>query len=74
VSSKGPHRFEVRELKGGTSDLTFSYRVVARRRDIAGPRLEKVRLPEHQAPRQAPPMQAPPTPAPTQQPRDQTRR
>jgi len=54
VSSKGPHRFEVRELKGGTSELTFSYRVVARRRDIEGPRLEKVRLPEHQPARTAP--------------------
>jgi hypothetical protein len=44
ISEKRPHRFEVRELQGGTSNLTFSYRVVARRKDIAGPRLERVNL------------------------------
>ncbi len=37
--------FEVREQKGGTSSLDFDYRVVARRKDIPGPRLEKVKLP-----------------------------
>ena len=37
--------FEVRELKAGTSSLAFSYRIVARRKDVAGPRLERVVLP-----------------------------
>jgi len=46
VSDKSPTGFEVRELQGGASTLAFSYRVVAKRKDIAGPRLEKVRLPE----------------------------
>jgi hypothetical protein len=45
VSSKTPTSFEVRELKGGTSTLPFGYRVVAKRRDIPGPRLERVAVP-----------------------------
>ena len=36
--------FEVREQKGGTSSLSFSYRVVAKRKDIPGPRMERVDL------------------------------
>ena len=36
--------FMVREQKDGTSNLTFSYRVVARRKDIATQRLARVRL------------------------------
>jgi hypothetical protein len=38
----------VRELKSGTASLSFSYRVVARRKDIAGPRLERVAAPPKQ--------------------------
>lgn len=45
VSRKARTGFEVREQRGGRSSLRFSYRVVARRRDIAGPRLAKVKLP-----------------------------
>jgi hypothetical protein len=45
ISSKGPHRFEVRELKGGTTNLAFTYRVVGKRRDIAAPRLERLERP-----------------------------
>jgi hypothetical protein len=30
--------FEVRELMGGTSSITFSYRIVGRRKDIKTPR------------------------------------
>ena len=37
--------FEVREQEGGTSTLPFSYRVVARRRDVQVKRLEKMTLP-----------------------------
>jgi hypothetical protein len=45
VSKKSPSSFEVREQQGGTSSITFSYRVVARRKDIEGRRLEKVKVP-----------------------------
>ncbi len=46
VGSKSTSGFEVRELQGGTSSLSFNYRVMARRKDIPAPRLEKVQLPE----------------------------
>jgi len=39
VSSQGSSGFEVREQQGGTSNLAFSYRVVARRKGIEGRRL-----------------------------------
>ncbi|HLH25508.1 MAG TPA: hypothetical protein VK066_23555 [Chloroflexota bacterium] len=66
VSGQSPASFEVRELKGGTSNVAFSYRVVAKRKDIAGPRLEKVDVAAAQerpaAPAAAPAI--PPVPAP----------
>jgi hypothetical protein len=70
VSAKNPHAFEVRELKGGTSGLAFSYRVVAKRKDIAGPRLERVEIPgAPQRPAAPPPPPSvppvPPLPGPT---------
>ncbi len=34
--------FEVREQQGGASNLPFSYRVVARRKDVAAPRFKRV--------------------------------
>ena len=34
VQSKGDASFEVRELQGGTSSIAFSYRIVAKRKDI----------------------------------------
>jgi hypothetical protein len=34
--------FTVHELRGGNSNVAFDYRVVARRKDIAGARLEHV--------------------------------
>jgi hypothetical protein len=53
VVARHADRFEVRELAGGTSASGFSYRVVARRKDIALPRMQPVppraaavRLPE----------------------------
>ncbi|HLH24058.1 MAG TPA: hypothetical protein VK066_16160 [Chloroflexota bacterium] len=61
VSNKGAGAFEVREAQGGTGGLAFSYRVVAKRKDIAGPRLERVEVPAA-APRPAAP-QAPTIPA-----------
>ncbi|MGE3908726.1 MAG: hypothetical protein AB7K36_05220 [Chloroflexota bacterium] len=42
VSGKGPSSFEVRELRGGTSSVTFCYRIVAKRGDIASPRMERL--------------------------------
>lgn len=59
VSAKNPHTFEVRELKGGSGSLAFSYRVVAKRRDIPGPRLEKVDVPAAPARPAAPAAVAP---------------
>jgi hypothetical protein len=44
VASQGPHRFEVR-ARNTTASGPFSYRVVAKRRDIVRPRLEKVPVP-----------------------------
>ena len=42
VSRRGPNRFVVEELQGGKSTLGFSYRVMARRREDVGTRMEKV--------------------------------
>jgi hypothetical protein len=40
VRDKTATSFSVHELKGGSSGIAFSYRVVAKRKDIAGARLE----------------------------------
>jgi len=61
VSSKTPTGFEVRELQGGTSGVTFSYRILARRKDLVGLRLEKVAPPPAALPPISPPV-APPLP------------
>jgi hypothetical protein len=45
VTNRTNKGFEVREQRGGKSSLTFSYRIVARRKDIEGKRLAKVTLP-----------------------------
>ena len=42
VVNKTPASFEVRELKGGNSNLTFSYRIVAKRRGYEDLRLAKM--------------------------------
>lgn len=57
VASRTPSSFEVRELGGGTASLPFTYRVLARRKDILGPRLERVEPPR-------PPDGMPPVPGP----------
>jgi hypothetical protein len=44
VTGKSPAGFEVRELRTGTSNLAFRYRIVAKRKDVEGPRLEKIDL------------------------------
>jgi hypothetical protein len=46
VSSRSPTSFEVHEQQGGTSNLTFSYRVVAKRKDGQPERLAKLEEPE----------------------------
>jgi hypothetical protein len=42
VSKRDPGGFEVREYRGGTSSVDFSYRIVARRNDIPGDRLARI--------------------------------
>ena len=45
VSRKGPHRCEVRSRAGAVGKGSFDYRVVARRFDNVGKRMEKVEIP-----------------------------
>jgi hypothetical protein len=45
VADKTPVGFTVREQQGGTASVPFSYRVVAKRKDIVGERLAKVAPP-----------------------------
>jgi hypothetical protein len=45
VSARDEHGFTVRELQGGRSDLRFSYRIVAKRKDVKAPRLAEVAWP-----------------------------
>jgi hypothetical protein len=42
ISQKNANGFEVREAQGGTSNVPFTYRVVAKRKDIEGKRLERL--------------------------------
>jgi len=46
VTGQTPQGFDVRESQGGKSSLPFTYRIVAKRRDVDGPRLATVN-PEH---------------------------
>ena len=46
VGDKTPTGFEVLELSGGTSNTPFAYRIVALRRDVSAPRLNRVTLPD----------------------------
>lgn len=52
VRDKTATGFVVQELGGGTSSAPFAYRIVARRKDVSAPRLNRVTLPE--APATAP--------------------
>jgi hypothetical protein len=45
VSGQNGKAFSVRERQRGTSSVTFSYRVVGRRKDIRGERMKKVSVP-----------------------------
>jgi hypothetical protein len=46
VANRSRTQFEVRELNGGKSNVRFSYRIIAKRKDIPGKRLEKLTLPD----------------------------
>ncbi|PFF14671.1 hypothetical protein [Bacillus cereus] len=46
VNRKTPTGFEVREQQEGTSTIPFSYRIVAKRKDVKSPRLKKVTIDE----------------------------
>jgi hypothetical protein len=50
VTGKSAGGFAVREQQGGASSLAFSWRVVAKRKDIEGKRLAKVDLPKINTP------------------------
>jgi hypothetical protein len=49
VANRSTDRFQVREQQGGTSNVRFSYRIVAKRKDIDGERLAKFTLPKRPA-------------------------
>ena len=61
VTNKSAQTFEVRETQGGKSGVRFSYRIVARRKDVAAPRFAKVKLPTMPEGADAP-IQPPPAP------------
>lgn len=46
VGTKSATGFTIAEQQGGTSSIAVSYRVVAKRKDVAAPRLEHVTLPK----------------------------
>jgi hypothetical protein len=64
VSSQAGGTFNVHELQGGTSNIGFDYRVVARRSDIAGARLEDVDEPPSYYQPPEPALDHAPKPAP----------
>jgi hypothetical protein len=45
VTARRPDHFEVTELQGGGSNAGFSFRLVAKRKDVASPRLQRVPQP-----------------------------
>ena len=69
VTGKSATGFEVREQQGGTSSLSFSYRIVAKRKDIPGVRLERVPEPPRRASPAAPNVQVQTPPPPPPRPR-----
>jgi hypothetical protein len=65
IANKSTSGFEVRELQGGASTISFSYRIIARRGDLAAPRLERVQLPMPALPVEVPGNPSTPVPVPT---------
>jgi hypothetical protein len=61
VSRQGEHAFEVRSYAGPTASGAFDYRVVARRRDVPGQRLERVPAANVNQGKDSPPPPAPRT-------------
>jgi hypothetical protein len=53
VMKKTARGFTVRELGGGATNIAFAFRIVAKRKDLAAPRLPRVKLVEPKAPRPA---------------------
>lgn len=60
VTDRTASGFTVRELQGGTSSLAFSWKVMAKRKDITGARLAKVELPQAPKPVQPPTLEVAP--------------
>jgi hypothetical protein len=60
VTNKTPNSFTVHEQQGGSSNVSFSYRLVAKRKDIDGVRLEHVDEPPNIALPKS--LEMPPTP------------
>jgi hypothetical protein len=68
ISSQSGGGYTVRELHNGTSDVAFDYRVVAKRADIEGARLEHVDQPQPIAGPQEPVLDRVPKPPANQAP------
>jgi hypothetical protein len=68
VSKQTPNSFTVQEAGGGTSSIDFSYRIVAKRADIEGARLEHVDEPKPQDGPQEPVLDHAPRPPTIQAP------
>lgn len=69
VSNKTNHSFVVGELKKGASSVGFSYRIVAKRRDINAKRLNRESRPRRLAPTELPNIGPPPEPPKPLEPR-----
>jgi hypothetical protein len=65
VSGQSPSGFQVHEAHGGSSNAGFNYRVVAKRKDITAPRLEKMPPPPDKQPATPPPLPTAPTGRPS---------
>ena len=63
VSRRTRDGFEVREQQRGASTVRFSYRIVARRKDVGAPRFKRVKLPVLPARPRAAEMKLPKLPA-----------
>jgi hypothetical protein len=69
VSNKTPNGFMVHEAGNGTSNVSFDYRVVAKRKDVTGARLEHVDEPPAVTPLTLPEPPAKPPALPTPMPK-----
>lgn len=74
VSRRTRDGFEVREQLRGTSTVSFSYRIVAHRKDVDAPRFKRLRFPALPKPPRAPKLKAMRVPAPPRSPEPSARR